>query len=57
MKTLFALITGALMGTIAALWLAARGERGQASTSAAIVAPAGRAVTPSEPTGSEEAPQ
>lgn len=57
MKTLFALLAGAVMGTIAALWLAARGERGGASQLPAAAGASATSVTPSGATVSEEAPE
>ncbi len=56
MRTVFALATGIVLGTVAALWMAARGG-GQADSVEASPAPASTAMAPSEPTMSEEAPE
>jgi hypothetical protein len=56
MRTVFALATGIVLGTVAALWIAARGGR-QAGPAEASPAPASTAVAASEPTMSEEAPE
>ena len=51
MKTLLALLTGAVLGTVAALWMAARGLRNQP----ALESPAPTTGTPAiEPSAASE---
>lgn len=56
MKTLFALITGAVAGTITALWLAARREPDHPAAGSGASEVAVEVTTALEPIASEEAP-
>ena len=61
MRTVFALATGIVLGTAAALWIAARGERQADPVEAGSIdtqsAPTVSAVAQSAPSMSEEAPE
>ncbi|MDA0352999.1 MAG: hypothetical protein O3A10_12405 [Chloroflexi bacterium] len=55
MKTLFALGTGAVLGTIAALWIAARREHSGATMPAVAATGATRAVAPASSSETSDA--